>query len=123
MVSLRLTIDVLVYLSVVLGVVLLYQVYCSAPQWLFIAVLVGWLAYLVVAVLVASERRVAYPLAFVMSIITLAGSLSSPEHFAFVQAGISLASLTFLIGSAFQIALIILIPILLLRKKPHTRRS
>jgi len=117
LVSLKSAIDVLVYLSVVLGVALLYQVYCAAPQWLFIAVLIGWLAYLVVAVLVASDNKFAHPLVFVMAIITLAGSLSSPEHFAFVQAGISLASLTFVIGSSFQIALIVLIPIYLFRKK------
>ena len=123
MVSLRGTIDLLVYLSVVLGAVLLYQLYCLVPQWLFSSVLVGWLAYLVVAVLVAAGRKIAYPLAFVLSILTLATSLPRPEHFAFVKAGVSLASITFLLGSALQIALLILIPIYLLHKKSSTQRS
>ena len=83
MFSLRPTIDVLVYLSVMLGVVLLYQLYCSAPRWLFITVLAGWLAYLAVAALVAAGNRLAYPLALVLSILTLGASLPSPEHLAF----------------------------------------
>jgi hypothetical protein len=123
LVSLKDTIDLLIYLSVVLGAVLLYQLYCLVPQWLFSSVLVGWLAYLAVAVLVAAWRRIAYPLAFVLSILTLATSLPRPEHFAFVKAGVSLASITFLTGSALQIALIILIPIYLLRKKSRAHRT
>jgi lysylphosphatidylglycerol synthetase-like protein (DUF2156 family) len=110
-------IDVLIYLSVALGVVLLPQLYYSVPLWLFFSVLVGWLAYLVVAGLVVADRRVAYPLALVLSILTLVASLPRPEHYAFVEAGISLASITFLVGSGLQLALVILIPIYLLRGK------
>jgi hypothetical protein len=40
-----------------------------------------------------------------------------------VEAGVSLASMTFIVGSGLQIALLILIPIFLLRKKPRARRS
>ena len=123
LISLRVTIDVLIYLSVILGVVLLYQLYCLVPQWLFSSVLIGWLVYLLVAVLVAAGKRIGYPLAFVLSIFTLTTSLPRPEHFAFVEAGISLASTTFLLGSGFQIALLILIPIHFLRKKSNARQS
>ena len=115
--SLRIAVNLLVYLSVVLGVALLPQLYGLVPSWLFISVLVGWLAYLADAVLVAKGRSIAYPLAFVLALLTLAVSLPQPEHYSFVEAGFSLASATFLLGSVLQIALIILIPIYLYRRK------
>jgi hypothetical protein len=114
-------VNLLIYLSVALGVVLLAQLYGLVPSWLFFSVLVGWLAYLVVAVLVAKGRSIAYPLGFVLAILTLAVSLPQPEHYSFVEAGPSLASGTFLFGSALQLALIILIPLYLYRRKsPRT---
>jgi hypothetical protein len=110
-------VNLLVYLSVALGVALLPQLYGLVPSWLFLSVLVGWLAYLVVAVMVAKGRLIGYPLAFVLAILTLTVSLPQPEHYSYVEAGPSLASGTFLIGSALQVALIILIPIYLYRRK------
>jgi hypothetical protein len=115
--TLRRTIDSLIYLSVALGIVLLPQLYVLVPTWLFYSVLGGWLAYVVVAILAATGRRIAYPLAFVLSVLTLAVSLPQPEHQSFVKAGLSLASLTFLVGSAFQLALLILIPVYLRERK------
>jgi hypothetical protein len=110
-------VDLLIYLSVALGIVLLPQLYGSVPSWLFLSVLVGWLAYVVVAILVVKGRSIAYPLAFVLAVLTLAVSVPQPAHYSFVEAGLSLASATFLLGSALQIALIILIPIYLYGKK------
>jgi hypothetical protein len=110
-------VNLLVYLSVALGVLLLPQLYWLVPLWLFLSVLTGWLAYVVVAVLIAKGRAVAYPVAFVLALLTLVVSLPQPEHYSFVEAGPSLASATFLSGSALQIALLILIPIFLHRRK------
>jgi hypothetical protein len=110
-------VDGLIYLSVVFGIILLIQLYGLVPMWLFISVLVGWLAYLAVAILTAKGRRIAYPVAFVLAILTLGVSLPQPEHYSYVQAGPSLASLTFLAGSALQIALLVLIPVYLYRSK------
>ena len=115
---LRRAANLLIYLSVALGVALLPQLYGLVPSWLFLSVLIGWLAYLVVAVLVAKGRSIAYPLAFVLALLTLAVSLPQPEHYSFVEAGLSLASATFLLGSAIQLALLILIPLYLYRRKP-----
>jgi hypothetical protein len=106
----------MIYLSVALGVLLLPQLYGLVPTWLFISVLGGWLAYVLVAALAATGHRIAYPLAFVLSILTLAVSVPQPEHQSFVRAGFSLASLTFLAGSAFQLILVILIPVYYWRK-------
>ena len=114
-------IRLLIYLSAVMGIVLLPQLYGLVPSWLFYSVFVGWMAYVVVALLAWKGRMVAYPLAFILAILTLAVSLPQPEHYSYVQAGFSLASITFLIGSALQIALIILVPLSFYRNK--TKRS
>jgi len=119
--NLRDAVNLLVYLSVALGIVLLPQLYDLVPSWLFLSVLVGWLAYVIVAVLVAKGRSVAYPLAFVLALLTLAVSLPQPAHYSYVEAGPSLASATFLFGSALQLALAILIPTYLYRRKSSKR--
>jgi len=119
--SLEGAINLLIYLSIALGLVLLPQLYFLVPSWLFYSVLVGWLAYVAVALLAAKHHMFSYPLAFVLSILTLAVSLPQPEHQAFVYAGPSLASVTFLTGSVLQVALLVLISIFFLRqRKAHS---
>ena len=117
MASLTRAVDLLIYLSVVLGVVLLPQLYGIVPAWLFYSVLGGWLAYVLVAVLTATGHRIAYVLAFALSLLTLVVSVPQPEHQSFVMAGLSLASATFLFGSALQLALLILIPSYFIRNR------
>jgi len=123
LISLRLTINLLIYLSVAIGIVLLPQLFFLVPTWLFFSVLVGWLAYLATAGLAAAGRRIAYPLAFVLSILTLAVSLPQPEHYLYVEAGLSLASSTFIVGSALQVLLLILIPIYLYRVRKNIKQT
>jgi hypothetical protein len=117
MASLIRAIDILIYLSVALGAVLLPQLYGVVPAWLFYSVLGGWLAYVLVAMLAATRHRIAYVFAFVLSILTLLVSIPQPEHRSFVMAGLSLASITFLLGSALQLALLILIPFHFIRTR------
>jgi hypothetical protein len=115
--SIRHAIDVLVYVSVAMGLVLLVQLYVLVPTWLFYSVLAGWFVYLLVAVAVATGRKIAYPAAFVLSILTLLVSVPQPEHYSFAEEGMWLATFTFAVGSALQIALIVLIPIYLIKKR------
>jgi hypothetical protein len=115
--DLKRAVNSLIYLSVALGIVLLPQLYGFVPSWLFLSVLVGWLVFVVVAILAMKGRSTAYPLALALAVLTLAVSLPQPAHYSFVQAGPSLASATFLLGSVLQFALIILIPIYLYRRK------
>jgi len=105
--KLKSTINALIYLSVLFGLILLVQLYNLVPSWLFYSVLSGWVAYLVVAIFAATGHKQAYPLALVLAILTLVVSLPQPEHYMYVEAGLSLASITFLAGSILQIALII----------------
>jgi len=115
--QLRHAIDLLVYLSVALGLALLPQLHVLVPAWLFYSVLAGWFAYLLVAIGVATDHELAYPLEFVLSILTLAVSLSQPEPYSFASEGMWLATFTFAMGSVLQAALLILIPIYLIKRK------
>jgi hypothetical protein len=72
-----------------------------------------------VAVLAATGRKIAYPLAMILAALTLALSLPQPEHHSFVEAGLSLASITFLAGSFLQSMLLILISIYFWCRKSH----
>ncbi len=118
--ALRRIVNVLIYLSIALGLVLLPQIYFLVPSWLFYSVFVGWFAYLLVAIAVARGREVAYPLAFVLSVLTLAVSLPQPEHYSFVGQGMWLASATFATGSVLQIALLIMLCVYFMTKRSST---
>jgi hypothetical protein len=115
--SLKRSVDFLIYLSVALGILLLFQLHSLVPSWLFYSVLIGWGAYLIVALAIATHHDAAYPVALLLAVLTLIVSLPQPEHYSYVQAGLSLASATFAAGSVLQIALLVLIPLYLLRKR------
>jgi hypothetical protein len=100
----------LIYASVILGILLLAQLYAlSVPSFLFFAILAGWILYLIVAVAVWTGRAKAYPAALVLAIVTLAVSLPQPEHISLTEAGPTLSSLTFIIGSLLQVGVIVLV--------------
>jgi len=99
--------DLLIYASIFLGAALLIQLFAIVPVWLFYSVLVGWIAYLIVALAIAKGLKMAYPLSLVLAILTLAVSLPRPEHYSLVQAGLSPAFLTFIAGSVLQVAVIL----------------
>jgi hypothetical protein len=113
----RRTSQYLVYASVVVGVVLLIQLYSLVPAWLFYTVLVGWTLYLLVAIEVARGNEIAYPAALVMSTLTLFVSLPQPEHYSLVAQRFTLAGLTFVIGSVIQLATIISVSYYLMLKR------
>lgn len=121
--KLELAIDLLIYLSVLLGLVLLPQIYSLVPSWLFYGVLAGWFAYLLVAIATARHHKAAYPLAFLLSILGLAVSLPQPEHYSFAGEGMWLATVTFTAGSLVQIALLVMIPLHALRARRSKRGS
>jgi hypothetical protein len=99
--------DLLIYASIFLGAALLIQLFAIVPVWLFYSVLAGWIAYLIAAVAIARGLKMAYPLSLVLAILTLVVSLPRPEHYSLVQAGLTPASLTFIAGSALQVAVIL----------------
>ncbi len=97
----------LIYASILLGATLLVELYAVVPVWLFYSVLAGWVAYLITAVAIAKDLKIAYPLSLLLAILTLAVSLPQPEHHSLVEAGPSPASVTFIVGSVLQVAVIL----------------
>jgi hypothetical protein len=110
-------IDALVYLSVLLGVGLLIQINGVLPSEVFFSILGGWSVYLVAAIFVSRGYTKVYPLVLVLAVLTLAVSLPQPAHYAFVTNTQILAASTFIVGSALQICLIVLIPLFLMRRR------
>src|SRR5215831_18784343 len=114
---------ILIYASVMLGVALLVQLYSVVPVWLFTSVLVGWMPYLVVAVLAYPGRRLAYPAALVISIVTLHVSLPQPEHYVLLGQGATPAAFTFIIGLAIQVGVIATVAGHLILDRKRKKRS
>lgn len=113
--------DWLIYASVALGILLLAQLYAlMVPLALLIPILAGWLLYLIVAIAIRKGLTKAYPAALILAIVTLAVSLPQPEHLSMTEAGPTLASLTFILGSALQLGVIITIGYsIIVRRKPR----
>jgi hypothetical protein len=107
----------LIYASVILGLVLLVQLYAIVPSWLFYSVLAGWIAYLITAMAVAKGLKISYPVSLTLAVLTLAISLPQPEHSSLVQAGLSLASVTFVSGSVLQVGVIISVSVYLFESR------
>ncbi len=99
------------------------QLYTLVPSWLFYSVLVGWVAYVAVAITAAVGREIAYPLSLVLSFLTLLVSLPQPEHYSLVSAGLNMASLTFLLGSALQVGVILSASSYLILKRKKSRQT
>ena len=112
----------LIYASVILGAILLAQLYLlSVPSFLFSSILAGWILYLIVAVAIAKGRNKAYPAALILAIVTLAVSLPQPEHLSLAEAGPTLASLTFIAGSILQVGVIVLVASSIIMERRRNR--
>ena len=98
-----------VLLSVILGVLFLVQAYGLVPAFVFDFVAVGWVLFVIDAVLTFVYPRLAYALAFVLAVLALVSSLPQSSHWAFVANGDLLPAFTFLAGSAVQVALLVLV--------------
>ena len=112
----------LIYASVVLGALLIAQLYVlNVPSSLLYSIFAGWLLYLVVALAIWMGHDRAYPAAVILAFVTLAVSLPQPEHLSFTEAGPTLASLTFIIGSVLQVGVIVLVAYSMIRARKYPR--
>lgn len=114
---LRRAINLLINVSVFVGVLLLLQLWSLVPMWLFYSVLTGWVAYFLTAVAIAFHHQRAYAIAFVLAILTLLVSLPQPEHYELVRAGVNLAAITFILGSILQVCIIVMIATYFLKRR------
>ena len=112
----------LIFASVALGVLLLAQLYLlGVPSFLFFSIFVGWFLYLVVAIAVWTGRNKAYTAALILAIVTLVVSLPQPQHLSLTEAGPTLASFTFIIGSLLQIGVIALVGYSMIIERTRSR--
>lgn len=110
----RVTANLLIYASIILGIALLAQLYSVVPLRLFYSVVAGWIAYLLVGIAVTIRVSAAYPVSLVLAALTLAVSLPQPDHYSL---GASIATLTFAAGSVLQIGVIVSVARYLLLKR------
>jgi len=96
--------------SALLGVLFLVQVYGVLPSQFFDFVFVGWALFVVDSVLTFVNPRVSYAMAFALALLALASSLPQSAHYAFIEYGVLLPAATFILGSAAQVLLLILVP-------------
>jgi len=121
--TLRTLTRLLIYASILLGAILLVELYAVVPVWLFYSVLAAWIAYLLTAIAIAKNLKIAYPLGLVLAILTLVVSLPQPEHQSLVEAGPSPASLTFIVGSVLQVAVILTVSSYLVLTRITSRKG
>jgi hypothetical protein len=108
--SLPRLIQALIILSVLIGVLFLYQVQGLVPAEVFAFVAVGWVLFVVDSVLTFLRPRLSYYLAFVLAVLALASSLPETAHYTFIEQGDVVPALIFIVGSAAQILLVVLVP-------------
>jgi len=110
-------IQALILFSVVLGVLFLAQAYTLVPSFVFDLVSAGWVLFVVDAALTFYRPRVSYYLAFVLALLALGSSLPQTAHYAFIEEGDFGPAATFILGSAAQVLLVILVPYHFLRER------
>jgi len=115
--STEMLIQALVFFSTVLGVIFLAQVYGLLPIPIFTFVALGWALFLLDSILTVLRPKLSYYLAFVLALLALVSSLPRSAHYALVTGGSLLAAVTFVLGTAAQVLLVLLVPIHLLRER------
>jgi lysylphosphatidylglycerol synthetase-like protein (DUF2156 family) len=95
--------------TVLLGPLLLVQLYYLAPRFLFISVLLGWMAYVIASVGVALKTKYAYYAVTILALLVLILSLPQPEHYTFFNSGNLLAGFTFVFGDLLQVFVILFV--------------
>ncbi len=109
----------LVVFSAVLGVPFLLEVNGLLPAAAFDFVFAGWVLFVVDAFLTFLRPVPAYALAFVLAILALASSLPQSAHYGLIESGELLQAATFVLGSAAQVLLLVLVPLYFLgRRRP-----
>ena len=116
-------IQCLIIFSAFLGVAFLWQVSSLLPADIFEFVTVGWILFVIDGVLTFLRPTVSYYLAFVLAILALGATLGEPAHYALIEEGVILPTITLLTGSTAQVLLLILVPVHFLRGRKHVSES
>jgi hypothetical protein len=95
--------------STLLGVPFLYEVYPLLPSPVFDTVAVGWVLFVVDSALTFVRPEASYYLGLVLALLALGATVSQPAHYQLVASGDVGPALTILVGSASEVALIVLV--------------
>jgi hypothetical protein len=112
-------IQALVIFSALLGVPFLWQVNGLIPTDIFEFVAIGWVLFVIDSFLTVFRPTISYYLAFSLAILALGATLGEPAHYAFIQEGDLLPTVTLVAGSTAQVLLLILVPINFLKGRRH----
>jgi hypothetical protein len=107
----------LILFSTVLGVLFLLQVYTLLPSFVFDAIALGWVLWVVDSALTFVRPSLSRYLALLLAFLTLAATLSQPEHYSLVGSGNLEAAATLIAGSSAQVAIIVAVSYRLFKRK------
>ena len=110
-------IQLVVLFSTLLGILFLIEVYGLLPSDVFLFVTVGWVLFVIDSILTFTNPRVSYGMAFALALLALASSLPQTAHYAFVENGVLLPAITFILGTVAQVSLLVLVPYYFLKQK------
>jgi hypothetical protein len=110
-------IQALVLFSTLLGVLFLVQVYGVLPAAVFDFVALGWVLFVVDSILTFTNPSVSYAMAFALALLALVSSLPQTVHYAFIENGVILPAVTFILGTTAQVLLLVLVPYHFIRRR------
>ena len=107
--SLTRAIQAVILFCTLFGVAFLYEVYPVLPSFVFYTVAFGWVLFVVDSVLTFVRPKTSYYLGLVLAALALLATVSEPQHYALIEGGDVAAALTIVVGSASEMALIVLV--------------
>ncbi len=103
------TIQGLIIFSTLLGALFLWEARSLLPAMVFDVIFVGWVLFIADSVLTFVRPVASYYLGMALAVLGLVTSLPQPAHYAFFQDGQVLAASIFALGSAAEIAIVVLV--------------
>ena len=97
----------LIIFSTILGVFFLLQVYSLLPTFVFDAIAFGWVLWVIDSTLTFLRPNISIYLGLLLAFLTLAATLSQPEHYSLLGSGDVEAAATLVVGSSAQVGIIL----------------
>jgi len=97
----------LILFSTLFGVLFLWEVYPLLPTSVFEVLTFGWVLWVIDSLLTFVRPKVSHYLGLVLALITMAATLSQPEHYSLVASGDLEATATLVVGTTAQIILVL----------------
>jgi hypothetical protein len=102
-------IQALILFSTAFGAFFLWEVYPILPSFVFDFLAFGWFLFLVDSILTFVRPGFSYYLGLILALLALTATFSQPEHYSLVQSGNLEATVTLLVGSASQVAIVVVV--------------